>query len=144
MRDERWQLTYINKAGAERSCYPRSKEKRDANIEICKQRGYKVVRCVKLYPFSSEKNQHNFELIRNICFNRMDDMESGEVEWNDQEYERLSDLRDKADKYFGLPLPVAWIPWDDWKVAHELAQMAIIHRQECCIENGRPDLVTYC
>ena len=62
MRDERWQLTYINKAGAERSCYPRSKEKRDANIEICKQRGYKVVRCVKLYPFSSEKNQHIDEL----------------------------------------------------------------------------------
>ena len=79
------------------------------------------------------------------CFSRnRHDMDLGEVEYDSAEYEQLEDLKEKANKYFCLPFPVAWIPYEEWKEAKELSEMAIIHRQNACIENGRYDLVTYC
>jgi hypothetical protein len=143
-KETRYELRYIAADGKEKKCFPRSEEKKNENLAICKERGYRVVSCKKLYPFSMEKNQHNFELIRNICFNTMSDMDSGEIPYDAAEYARLSDLKDKAERCFGLPLPIAWLPWETYKEAKELAFMAILHRQEACIANGRPDLVTYC
>lgn len=144
-RENRYELRYVSPVnGNVTACYPRSEEKKNENIEFCKERGIKVISCKKLYPFSTEKNQHNFEPINNICFNRMHDMESGEIEWDEAEYDRLSEMREKAERFFGLTLPVAWLTWEDWKEAKELASMAVLHRQEACIANGRPDLVTYC
>lgn len=119
-------------------------DKKQRNLDVCKKNGYKVVYCKKLYPFSTMKNQHNFDLIHSICFNTMSDMEDGEIKWDDAEYERLEKMRQRAEEFFTLPLPVAWLTWEDYKDAKELAETAIIHRQEACIRNGRPDLVTYC
>ena len=143
-KEQRWALRYVTKHGTEKVCYPRSEEKKNENLEICKRNGLKVISCKKLYPFNTYKNQHNFELINNICFNRMHDMDMGEIEYDAEEYDRLEVMKEKAEKFFCLPLPVAWITWEDWKEAKELSEMAIIHRQNCCIENGRPDLVMYC
>lgn len=142
--EERYAFRYLSKDGREKVCYPRSKEKRDENYAYCKAHGVTVVSCQKLYPFSTEKNQHNFGLIHDICFNTMYDMESGEVPMDKAEYERLSDLKDRAERFFCLPLPIAWLPWEEYRDAKEIAQMAILHRQNACIENGRPDLVAYC
>lgn len=144
-KEQRWALRYISKKdGTEKVCYPRSEEKKNEQLATCKRNGITVLSCKKLYPFSTVKNQHNFELIRNICFNTMHDMEHGETQWNGDEYDRLDAMKEKADYFFGLPLPVAWLPWDEYCEAKELANTAIIHRQEACIANGRPDLVTYC
>lgn len=144
-KQEMWEIRYISiKDGQEKRCYPRSEKKKAENLAYCKEHGIRVVSCKKLYPFSSEKNQHNFELINNVCSNRMYDMISGEIPMDDAEYDRLEDLKHKAQKYFGLPLPVAWLPWEELKEAKELAEMAILHRQNACIENGRYDLVQYC
>lgn len=144
-KEQKWELRYISKKdGKEYNCYSNSEEKKNEQLRICKERGIKVIHCKKLYPFSTMKNQHNFELINNICHNTMYDMEAGEIEWNKAEYDRLADLQEKAERFFLLPLPVAWLPWEDWKDAKELASMAVIHRQNACIEAGRPDLVTYC
>ena len=125
-------------------CYPKSVEKKEENIRKCKELGYKIISCKKLYPFNTYANQHNFELIRNICFNEMDDMTIGEKKFDQAEYDRLEKLKDKADRFFCLDLPTAWLPYEDWKDAKELATMAILHRQDACIANGRPDLVAYC
>lgn len=143
-KETRYELRYLAADGTAKVCYPRSEEKRDANLALCKEKGIRVISCKKLYPFSMERNQHNFELIRNICLNTMSDMDSGEIPFDRAEYDRLSDLKEKADRFFCLPLPVAWIPWETYRDAKELATMAILHRQDACIAAGRPDLVTYC
>lgn len=143
-KESRYGLTYINGAGEERYARLRGEEKKQEALDRCKKSGFKVISCQKLYPFSTMKNQHNFDLIANICLNRLFDMDAGDVPYDEAEYDRLRELRDKAIKFFCLDLPVAWLPYEEWKDAKELSMMAILHRQECCIANGRPDLVTYC
>lgn len=143
-KEPRYELRYVTLDGKAKVCYPRSEEKKNANLALCREKGIRVVSCKKLYPFSMEKNQHNFELIRNICFCAMHDMDSGEKRYDAAEYARLAELAEKAERFFCLPLPIAWIPWETYREAKELAQMAILHRQNACIEAGRPDLVTYC
>lgn len=147
-KDERFALRYeVPTAGGnwdEKVCHVKGKEKLEANKAKCKELGYKVVSVKKLYPFSTIKNQHNFELINNICFNRMYDIQNGSKEQYEGEYDRLFDLRDKAERFFCLPLPVAWLPYEEWKEAKELSMSAVLHREQVCIENGRLDLLQYC
>lgn len=127
-REERFEMVYINGNGEEKRCYPRSVEKKEANIKFAKEHGLKVVSCKKLYPFSMERNQHNFELISNICSNTMYDMDMGVIPMDEAEFDRLAALREKADKYFCYDLPIAWVPWDELKEMKELAAAAICHR----------------
>lgn len=146
-REQKWELVYGVKteSGEDiRSCRINGEDRKARNLEICKERGYRVVSCKKLYPFSTERNQHNFMLISNICSNRMHDMLMGDLEYNEVEFSRLAELKDKADEFFCLPLPVAWMTWEKHEEAKELAMMAINHRMNVCIEHGRPDLVQYC
>lgn len=146
-KEQRWEFRYaITKDGVrtERVCYPQSQEKIEANRATCKRCGYEVLSVKKLYPFNTYANQHNFELIHNICRNRMSDMEIGDVKFDEAEYDRLDELRQKAERLFVLPLPLAWLTWEDWKDAKELSESAILHRQNACVEAGRPDLVAYC
>ena len=142
VKEEKWAFRYQTLNG-EKVCYPGSKVQIDKNIKICMQKGFDVISIKKLYPFSLMKNQHNFNLISDICFNRMHDMESGEIEWNDEEYNRMSKLKERAEYFFCLP-PIAWLPYEEWIEAKEIAQMAITHREETCIKNGRLDLLKYC
>ena len=131
-REERYALTYINGKGETKVCYPRSTETKDVNLRICKEHGYKVVSCKKLYPFNTYRNQHNFELIANICYNTMWDMNNGEIPYNEAEYDRLYETRTKAEKYFCYDLPVAWVPWEEYKEMKELAAAAVCHRDAAC------------
>lgn len=147
-KEERWEQRYaVPTAGgnwSEKVVYPKSKEQKDNNAKKIRELGYKAISCKKLYPFSTVKNQHNFELICNICYNTMHDMDNGEAEYNEAEYNRLWEMKKKAERFFCLELPVAWLSYEDLKDAKELANMAIMHRQDACIEAGRPELVTYC
>ena len=122
----------------------RSKEKIADLKQQCQELGYRIVSCKKLYPFSTNKNQHNFDLIQSICYCRMHELMNGEPEAYKGEFEKLEWAYRKAQEFFCLPLPVAWITWEDYKDAKELANMAILHRQDACIKNGRPDLVAHC
>lgn len=143
-RDEYFRLSWISKADGERhSVTCKSREERDRKVAKCKEWGTRY-KCDKLYPFSTNKNQHNFDLIHSICQNTMYDMLHGEAEWDEAEYDRLAELDDKAQEFFCLPLPVAWLPYEKWKDAKELATMACLHREAKCIENGRIDLLRYC
>ena len=143
--EERFEIQYKTTLEGEiKYCFPKSKESKDKNLAICRERGYYIVSCCKLYPFNTMKNQHNFDLIHSICFNMMHDMEIGELEWNDEQYEGLEEMKQKAEKFFCLPLPVAWLPYEEWSDAKELAMMAVNHREQTCIENGRLDLLKYC
>lgn len=127
-RVERFEMVYINSAGVEKRCYPKSKQKRDDNLKFAKEHNIKVVSCRKLYPFATINNQHNFELIANITFNAMKDMESGKTEWNDDEYERLEKTHEKANEFFCMDLPVVYVPWGTYCEMREMAAAAELHR----------------
>lgn len=142
-KELRYKIDYeVN--GEIKSCYPKSEESKNKNLEICKERGYKVIKTTKLYPFSTNKNQHNFMLVKNRCYNTMYDMDMGNIPYNKTEYNKLYELAEKADKFFGLELPVAWLDWQTIREAKKIAQIAVNYRTETCIKNGRYDLLEYC
>ena len=142
-KEERFEMIYEAK-GERRSCYPRSLEQKDKNIEKCRELGYKVLSCKKLYPFNTAANQHNFMLVSNVAFNRIRDMENGEVQWNDAEIERLEDLKRKADECFEWPLPTAWRPWNEIQEAKQLVVLAVEHRVNANIAAGNTAWLQYC
>ena len=116
-------------------------------LKDCEYKGIDVgseVRVAKLYPLSMEKNQHNFMLISNICANTMHDMEMGDIEWDEKEYDRLYDLKREADEYFCLDLPVAWVDGKTYGRCKELITMAVEHRVAKCVEAGHLDYIQYC
>ena len=145
---DKWEFRYsVQNAEGEwvsKKCYPTSKENVKVNREICKERGYRVDGVQKLYCFNTNKNQHNFELIHNIAMIELYEIWDGEKQATDEEIERLEHLRDRTEYFFCQPLPMAWLTWDEWKEANEIAQNAIVHRQNACIEAGRYDLIQYC
>lgn len=147
-KEQRWEQRYAVPTAEgnwrEKIVYPRSEAQRDANKQKIKECGYKYISCKKLYPFSTMKNQHNFELIHNIAMNELYDIFMDNKKVSDEEIDRLEAMRDRSEYFFLKELPVAWLTWDEWQEANEMAVSAIVHRQNACIENGRPDLVTYC
>lgn len=143
-KEDRYRMTVAMTDGTIKTYYPTSKEQKNKNYNIFRLRRYKILECVKLYPFNTERNQHNFELIHNICFNDMHDMETGEKPWDEELYDILEKRKERAEYFFCLPLPLAWIPYTELEEAKEMATAAILHRQNACIEHGRPDLVQYC
>lgn len=140
---QKWKFEY-EKNGEKKVCYPQSKEQIEKNREVCKNNGYKVLSVKKLYLFNTYKDQHNFDLIHTLVMNELYDIWHGEKSVSDEEYERLEHLKERSEYFFCLNLPMAYLTWEEWQEANEMAQNAIFHRQEACIANGRPDLVTYC
>ena len=129
-REERYEFTYINKDGLAKTERVKSKEHFDKCLKTCEELHYPVVRKCKLYPFSTLRNQHNFQLIANICYNRIWDMEHDVIPYNADEIERLEARRTAAEEFFCYDLPVAWVPWETYKEMKELATAAICHRDE--------------
>ena len=142
-KEDRYRMK-VDRKGEIKYYYPKSKEQKEKNLQICKENGFKVLECVKLYPFNTYANQHNFDLIHTITMNELYDIWNGEKKVGDEEYNRLENLKEQSEKFFCLPLPVAWLPYKEWAEAKEMATAAILHRQNACIENGRLDLVQYC
>ena len=129
-RQERFEMVYVDEYGKTRYCYPKSREQKDRNLQVIKERNLKLLRVTKLYPFSTMRNQHNFDLISNICANTMYDMQNGDIAFDEDEYERLAETRDKAQKFFCMDLPVAWVPWETYREMKEMAASACCHRDE--------------
>lgn len=98
----------------------------------------------KLYPFSTWKNQHNFMLVSTACKNAMSAMESGEVPFDGAEYDRLEALADKADRFFVLELPVAWLTGKEYGEAAKLVAMATEHRVAKNVAAGNLSRLQYC
>jgi hypothetical protein len=146
-REERWVFKYTYTVNGKREvhyCYPTTKQSIEHNRKYCEERGWEVVYVKKVYPFSTEKNQHNFDLISNVCSNRMHDMDMGDIPMDKEAYDKMYELRKKAQRYFGLPLPVAWLTWDDLKEAKEIVAMAHEHRYAANLEAGNLDWLHLC
>ena len=141
---EHFRITYKTADGKETYRNVIGKDKRDEFKQKLKNKGLTVISCRKLYPFSVEKNQHNIELVHMVCCNTISDMYHGDLPYDEAEIKRLEALDEKAEKYRGLSLPVAWLPWEELEEVRELCFLAREHRANACIEAGRPDLVKYC
>lgn len=128
-KTERFKIMY-EISGNKKVCYCNSKEQKQATIDYCKVKNIKIVSCEKLYPFNSLNNQHNFDLIATLCVNTINDMITGNKQFNEQEYNKLVETRKEAEDFLLLELPTAWLPYDKWKRAKELSLMAILHRDE--------------
>lgn len=142
-KEQRYKFEY-EIDGQVKTCYPKSEQKKNENLETCKQKGIKVIKVTKLYPFSTNKNQHNFELVRNRCLNTMHDMETGYINFDKDEYNRLQELKEKAQDFLSLELPIAWLDWNTYKEVKQIAEIAVNYRINTCIERGRLDLIQYC
>lgn len=141
--EQRYRIDYkVN--GEIKSCYPKNEESKNKNLELCKKLNYKVINIVKLYPFSTSKNQHNFMLVKNRCYNKMYDMDTNVIPYDSNEYNKLYELAEKADRLFSLELPVAWLDGNTLKEAKRISKMAIDYRIDTCINRGRYDLIQYC
>ena len=143
-KEEHFRMELEYPDGKTKYIYPIGREKVNSNKEYCKKHDIKVLSCKKLYPFNMWNNQHNFELIYNICWNRLWDMDNGEAPYDKEEYNRLWKMKERAGYFETMGCGVVWLPYEEWKEAKEMASNAVIHRQEACIANGRPDLVKYC
>ena len=133
-REERYEFTYINSEGKEKTEQARGKARLNRCLDTCRELGLPVVRTRKLYPFSTERHQHDFDHVHNICKNRMYDMEIEEIPWDSNEYKGLEETAKKAEEFFCLPLPVVWVPWEQYKEMKELVVASEVHRD---IANAR-------
>lgn len=134
-KEDKWEFKY-EVGGQTKFCYPRDKEQIEYCRRKCAELGGEVLSVKKVYPFSTEKNQHNFELIRNVCSNRMHDMDMGDIPYDEEAYDKMDDLKERAEQYMGLPLPVAWLPYEQLKEAKEIVAMAHEHRYSANLAAG--------
>ena len=68
-KEARYEFRYVRTDGSEKVCYPRSEEKKNENLRVCKERGYRVLSVKKLYPdliarhiFTVETNVDGFSV----------------------------------------------------------------------------------
>lgn len=137
-REEHYKIVYRRTDGTYKTIYPNSQAKREECIAKIHGLGYRVTKNVKLYPFNTEKHQHDFQHVADMCFNKMYEMERGEIEWDRKVYDELSDTFEKANYCFGLELPIAWVEYDVYKDCKELATASIMHRDHACAMHGIP------
>lgn len=74
---------------------------------------------MKKYPFNVEKHAHDLEFQSNRAFCIMHDMESGEIPFDESEYDRLETLRNDlqdAMVYFN-EYPISFLPGKQYGVA---------------------------
>lgn len=90
----------------------------------------------KLYPISGAKNQHNFQLVSDIMFNRAYDAEqAGDM----AAYNRLMERKNRADNYFLMVgAGVGWFTGKEYADAMAMINWAKTHRAIKCEERNIP------
>lgn len=103
-------------------------DKKAENIRKCKEYGYTVLGCDKLYPFSMLRNGHNIELAYNnqhiICW----EMEQGERPWNDEAFECLADISEVYGHAIGSA--IYWCNGKEYAKLRDWSEWAECHRAE--------------
>ncbi len=104
----------------------------------------------KTYPFSVRKHAHDIEFYRNRLFITMHDMESGEIPWDDDRYDRIHDmyygpLEDLSNMMFSSRDGITvQLTGSQIALAKRIVIWASETRANSCIERGRLDLLQYC
>lgn len=104
---------------------------------------------IKRYPFSTAKHAHDIEFYYNRISNVMSDMESGEIPYEKERYNKLHDmkygpLQDLMNNMYGACGRVIYLTGEQIGLAKKIVAWASNTRAETCIQNGRYDLIKYC
>lgn len=101
----------------------------------------------KRYPFSVQKHAHDIEFRRNRVANSIDDMCYGEIEWDEDEFDRLEKLRDALDDLMLAVMNgdgrVAWLTGSLFGLAKETVEWARMTRAGSMIRNGKTEYLQY-
>lgn len=103
----------------------------------------------KKYPFSVQKHAHDIEYRKNKVWNTLRDMESGEIPWDDKEYDRLQDLLDQLRGLldvvqFGGNGYVVYLTGKQIGLAKECVAWASESRANSLIAAGKAQYLKYC
>lgn len=103
----------------------------------------------KLYPFSVQKHAHDIEYRKNRVWLTMRDMESGEIPWDDAQYDKLeSELEALRDLYdaviFGGNGRIAYLTGKQIGLAKECVAWASNSRASHLVEAGKTQYLQYC
>lgn len=141
-RQNRYKITFETREQKQAYVYPIGEEQKAEFIEKIKRNNRRIISCQKLYPINMEKHQHDFGLISNICFCRMDDMRMGEVPYDEKEYSKLEKIKEDADEFstrYGMfNSPIGWFTGAEYARAKELIAWAQNHRMDACERAGIP------
>ena len=103
----------------------------------------------KMYPFSTEKHAHDIEFYSNRLYNTMVDMETGEIPYDEEQYNRIHDmyygeLRELRNCMAGMCGRPVYLTGKQIALAKKIVAWASGTRAATCIAKGRYDLVKYC
>ena len=103
----------------------------------------------KKYPFSVQKHAHDIEYRKNKIWIAMRDMESGEIPWDENQYDKmereLDELSDLLDAVlFGGNGRIAYLTGKQIGLAKECVAWASCSRADILIENGKTEYLKYC
>lgn len=103
----------------------------------------------KKYPFSVQKQAHDIEFRKNRVWCILRDMESGEIQWDEQMYDslqaHLEDLRDLLDAIlFGGDGRIVYLTGKQIGLAKDCVAWASDVRANTLIANGKTEYLPYC
>lgn len=100
--------------------------KKAENLRKCRELGYTVAYCDKLYPFSMLRNGHNIELAYNHQHTICHEMEMGERPWDDKAFENLEDISEVYGHAIGNA--IYWCNGKEYAKLRDWSAWAECHR----------------
>lgn len=103
----------------------------------------------KLYPFSTQKHAHDIEFRRNRVFNILSEVESGEVQMSNDDYDKLRTEHEALTELLEAVLNsmdgrVCYLTGKQLALAKECVAWARNARADTLIANGKPEYLKYC
>ena len=103
----------------------------------------------KKYPFSVQKHAHDIEFRKNRVWNTLRDMESGDIAWDEKQYDMLLDhldqLRDLLDAVMNSrDGRIAYLTGKQIALAKDCIAWASGVRANTLIKNGKTEWLPYC
>lgn len=139
-KESRWEIRFISsRNGWKTTEIAYSDQEKDRMLRKLSESGEQVLRCRKLYPFSTMHYGHHFGMQYFRCSLRIDEIESGQPEKYSGEKEYLMGIAKRAQEFERLPFPVAWLPFDELRDAKQIVEMSIKCSKQACIDNGFPE-----
>lgn len=125
MNEKYYRISYLSDKSGEIKCkVVEGERKKDSTLKYCAEHGIEVGKVEKLYPFSMNKHQHDFDFVSNVCYNKIYDIINGEIEGTSEDIEKLEATKERAEYFFCKGAGVVWLTGKELSEAKELAVYA--------------------
>jgi hypothetical protein len=106
------------------------------------------MKTTKTYPFSAKKHMHDIEYYYNHCNNVISDMLNGEIPYDADRFDRISDMLDTQleDLYSAMfcGTPVVYLTGKQIALAKKIVVWAQEHRAGHLRASGKTEYIQYC